>query len=128
MPLASAPAVPWQRIGDDGTHYVSFAEWMCPINCIEPVRCPETRDVRSWSLPVAVREYVEREGRAGRALESPLVFHCAHRAYGVGMIDVRDVVDADTTMAERAAQGGASFLIGTVSHCHGALRRVEVGT
>src|SRR4051812_44259721 len=29
-PLDSAPAVPWQRAGEDGTHYVSFAEWMCP--------------------------------------------------------------------------------------------------
>jgi hypothetical protein len=126
-PLESAPAVPWQRTGEDGTHYVSFAEWMCPINCIEPARCPETRGERSWSLPVALTSYAQDERRAGRSLEEPFVFHCAHRAYGVGMIDVRDVLDADAAIAARGASRSASFLIGTVSHCHGALRRLTVG-
>src|SRR2546423_9319824 len=42
-PLAAAPKVPWQRAAADGTHYVSFAEWMCPINCVEPARCPHTK-------------------------------------------------------------------------------------
>jgi len=125
-PLGGSLPVPWQRVGDDGTHYASFAEWMCPINCIEPARCPETRGPRAWSLPVALRAYAEAEGSAGRFIESPLVFHCSHRAYGVGMIDVRDVLNADAQIAARASSGQASFLIGTVSHCHGALRRVTI--
>ena len=124
--LSGSLPVPWQRVGDDGTHYASFAEWMCPINCIEPARCPETRGARDWSLPVALRAYVASEGAAGRELDPPLVFHCTHRAYGVGMIDVRDVLDADVAIGARAAATGASFLIGTVSHCHGALRRVTI--
>ena len=45
--LGGAPAVPWQMTGADGTHFVSFAEWICPINCIEPVRCPATRGERT---------------------------------------------------------------------------------
>lgn len=124
-PLATAPAVPWQRQGGDGTHYVSFAEWMCPINCIEPARCPETRGPRTWSLPRALHAYVDTERAAGRPLEA-LVFHCSHRAYGVGMIDVSDVVDADATISRGAERAPASFLIGTVSHCHGALRRLSI--
>ena len=125
-PLLTAPDVPWQRAGEDGTHYVSFAEWMCPINCIEPAKCPHTRGPRNWSLPVAVREYADAEARQGHAIE-PLVFHCTHRTHGVGMIDVADVVDADAVIAKGGSRGGASFLIGTVSHCHGALRRLVVG-
>ena len=124
VPLIGAPEVPWHRAGDDGTHYVSFAEWMCPINCIEPPRCPHTRGERSWTMPRAVREYVETEFRAGRPLEGPYVFQCLHRAYGVGMLDVSDIVAADRAIAERGAPGAASFLVGTVSHCHGALRRL----
>ena len=126
-PLDSAPAVPWQRAGEDGTHYVSFAEWMCPINCIEPARCPKTRGERTWSMPVAVTDYVSSEREAGRALEPALVFHCSHRAYGVGMIDVRDVVAADRAIASAGAKRQASFLAGTVSHCHGALRLIRLG-
>jgi hypothetical protein len=124
-PIESLPSIPWQRSGDDGTRYVSFAEWICPINCIEPARCPETRGPRSWSLPVALGSASDRgnDGPTG----TPLLFHCTHRAYGVGMIDVRDVVAADATIAERASAGEAAFLVGTVSHCHGALRCITIG-
>jgi hypothetical protein len=125
-PLLQAPAVPWQRAGEDGTHYVSFAEWMCPINCIEPARCPHTRGERSWSMPVAIGRYAAAEGEPGRRMLGSFVFHCAHRAYGVGMIDVRDVLAADRAIAEGVGARGA-FLVGTASHCHGALRRIEVG-
>lgn len=125
--LESEPAVPWQRAGGDGTHYVSFAEWMCPINCIEPARCPHTSGERSWSLPPALASYVQSERGAGRALEGPYVFHCSHRAFGVGMLDVADVLDADRAIAVRGAKGAAAFLVGTASHCHGALQRIVVG-
>jgi hypothetical protein len=126
-PLGTAPAVPWQRAGDDGTHYVSFAEWMCPINCIEPPRCPHTRGERTWTMPAAIVAYAASEREAGRAIEGPYVFHCAHRAFGVGMLDVGDVVAADRAIAERCGAGETSVLVGTVSHCHGALRRIVIG-
>ena len=126
-PLETPPSVPWQRAGNDDTHFVSFAEWMCPINCIEPARCPHTRDERTWSLPRTLAAYVDAERSAGRSLDGPFVFHCAHRAFGVGMLDVADVVAADRAIADRGAQGEAAFLVGTASHCHGALQRIVVG-
>jgi len=126
-PLATAPAVPWQRAADDGTHYVSFAEWMCPINCIEPARCPHTRGERTWSLPTALAGHAGAERAAGRPVEGPYVFHCAHRAFGVGMIDVRDVLAADRAIATLGGRPGrTAFLVGTASHCHGALRQLVV--
>jgi hypothetical protein len=114
-------------MGDDGTHYVSFAEWMCPINCIEPARCPHTKGERTWSLPPALARYADEEREAGRPVEGPFVFHCVHRAFGVGMLDVRDILAADRAVATRGeAPGRAAFLVGTASHCHGALRRIAV--
>jgi hypothetical protein len=127
LPLERAPAVPWQRAGADGTHYVSFAEWMCPINCIEPVRCPATRGARDWSMPPAVRAYVAEEVRNGVTLRGPLVFHCTHRAYGVGMFDSADLLAADAIVASETKGDATQFLIGTVSHCHGALGRLSIG-
>jgi hypothetical protein len=126
-PIAPLPSIPWQRTGEDGTHYVSFAEWICPINCIEPMRCPQTRGVRSWSLPVALTSRTH-SGEHGETTRVPLLFHCTHRAYGVGMIDVRDVLLADTRIAVRGAAAEAAFLVGTVSHCHGALRCISIGS
>ena len=125
--LHAAPQVPWTRAGDDGTHYVSFAEWMCPINCIEPARCPHTRGPRDWSMPVAVRAFVEAEQAAGRTIQGPCILHCTHRAYGVGMIDTRDVIEADRFVATAGTRGAADVLIGTASHCHGALGVLAIG-
>lgn len=126
-PLRAPPDVPWQMVGADGTHYVSFAEWICPINCIEPARCPATKGERTWSLPPALAQYAVGERASGHALGGPFVFHCSHRTHGVGMIDVRDVLAADRAIATEALAGSAEFLVGTASHCHGALQRIVIG-
>ena len=123
--LTVPPPTPWQRAGADGTHYASYATWTCPVNCIEPVRCPVTRGHRAWSMPDAMRFYVQSLPERERLL-GPLVFHCSHRAYGVGMIDVDDVVEADRFVAAEGAKGRAEFLVATVSHCHGALGRLVI--
>jgi hypothetical protein len=116
-PLEHAPPTPWERAAPDGRHYVSFATWMCPVNCIEPVRCPHTRDVRDWSMPPMLQQYVLENP----TLLGPVIFHCVHRTYGVGMIDAAAIADADRQLAAWGAQGPCAVLVGTVSHCHGAL-------
>lgn len=125
-PVERPPAVPWERAGTDGTYYVSFATWMCPVNCVEPRTCPHTRDTRSWSLPVQIGEHAVRETEHGRPLVAATLF-CRHRAYGVGMFDTAEVVDADTRIAAAGDAGAAEVMIGTVSHCHGALTRLVIG-
>ncbi len=120
-PLRAPPPMPWQRAAPDGRHYVSFAEWMCPVNCIEPARCPATRGPRSWSMPPAVEAYVASEREAGHQLDGPIIFHCLHRTWGVGMIDADAIAAADETVARAGNAGEARVLVGTVSHCHGAL-------
>lgn len=126
VPFEQPPRVPWERAGRDDTHYVSFATWTCPVNCIEPRICPVTRGIRDWSLPVRLAEHATAEREAGRELESA-VLHCTHRAYGVGMFDTATVIDADRRIAAAGAQGPTEVIIGTVSHCHGALTRLVIG-
>lgn len=121
-PFDVIPNVPWERAGADGTHYVSFATWMCPINCVEPRICPHTRDERSWSMPERVAEFA----RTIPNTESVVLF-CRHRAYGVGMFDTSEVLDADRRIVAAGERGHADVVIGTVSHCHGALTRLQIG-
>jgi hypothetical protein len=121
-PLPSAPPTPWERAAPDGVHYVSFATWMCPINCIEPATCPHTKGPRSWTMPATIRDYVAQEGIAG-----PALFHVTHRAYGVGMLNVADVLAADQLVRDVAEDKAAQVLVGTVSHCHGALAVLSIG-
>lgn len=125
-PVERVPDVPWERAGADGTHYVSFATWMCPVNCVEPRTCPHTRDARTWSLPVRIGEHARHETGAGRPLIAATLF-CRHRAYGVGMFDTAEVVAADMRIGDAGDAGAAEVLIGTVSHCHGALTRLVIG-
>jgi hypothetical protein len=124
--LERVPQVPWERAGADRTHYVSFATWMCPVNCVEPRTCPHTRETRTWSLPVRIAEHADRETSEGRPLVAATLF-CRHRAYGVGMFDTAEVVDADARIAASGDAGAADVLIGTVSHCHGAITRLVIG-
>ena len=126
-PLDPPSGIPWQKRGADGTQYVSFAEWVCPVNCIEPALCPATRGPRSWSMPPAVAAATEEARQHGRNLAGPVIFHCQHRAYGVGMFETRDVVAGDALVQRAAAAGAAEVLIGTVSHCHGALTVLAIG-
>jgi hypothetical protein len=118
--------VPWQRAGIDGTRYVSYATWMCPINCIEPAKCPHTREPRDWTMPSAVASLADAERARGRPVAGPVIFRCTHRAYGVGMIDCASVVAADTVVEAAGTTGPARVLVGTVSHCHGALSVLSI--
>lgn len=127
-PLSRAPNVPWHRAMPSGTHVVSFAEWTCPVNCVEPAMCPVIKGPRTWSMPPAVRAYVQASKRGATPLAGPVIFHCEHRAYGVGMFDTRAVLDGDALIARAAEDIGADVLVGTVSHCHGALDVLHIGS
>lgn len=126
-PLETSPAIPWQHATEGGPHYVSFATWICPINCVEPRICPHTRELRDWSLPDAARAYVAEEQEKGHLLAGPVIFHCTHRTYGVGMFDTAEVIAGDDLVRRVAEQSAAELLVGTMSHCHGAFERLVVG-
>jgi hypothetical protein len=97
---------------------------MCPINCVEPRTCPHTRETRDWSLPVRIAAHAREARDAGGAIEDAVLF-CRHRAYGVGMFDTAEVIRADEKIRSVGEEGG-EVIIGTVSHCHGALTRLLI--
>ncbi len=122
-PLPAVPVLPWERAAPDGRHYVSFASWTCPVNCIEPAKCPATRGAREWSMPPFVQAYAAQHGKA---INAACIFHCTHRVYGVGMIDAAAIIAADAIVASQSATEAVHVLVGTVSHCHGALGLMSV--
>ena len=126
-PLPTPPPTPWERAAPDGIHYASFATWMCPVNCVEPARCPHTRGPRDWSMPDAARAWVAARRGADDRISGPAIFHCVHRAFGVGMFDTAEVLAADRLVAAAGTGGAADVLVGTVSHCHGAFGLLGLG-
>ncbi len=45
---------PYDVLHADGTRYVSFADWLCPVHCVEPAICPVTRAPRTWEMSDAM--------------------------------------------------------------------------
>ena len=126
-PAETPVGTPYDATGPDGTRYVSFADWICPIHCVEPLSCPMIRAPRTWEVSEALQGYVERlAGRTPTA--GPVLFQCLHRVHGVGMIDTA-AVEAGETLVGCAAQanGEVDVVVGTVSACHGAVSLLHLG-
>ena len=72
-------------------------------------------------MPTALAGHVDRGEALPASRHANAIMHCTHRAYGVGMIDVADVLAAEKTLVAVADGHRATLLVGTMSHCHGAL-------
>ena len=125
---ASEPVgTPYDVLAPDGTRYVSFADWLCPTHCVEPLTCPVIRGPRTWEMREAAERYVGRLAGAERVV-GPALFLTRHRAFGVGMFDVALAREAGRLLAGLGRSPAAgSLVVGTISSCHGALTRLELG-
>jgi hypothetical protein len=121
------PGTPYDTAAPDGTRYVSYADWLCPTHCIEPAVCPVIRAPRSWDIADALETLTHRLA-GSRPTAGPVLFHCHHRVFGVGMFDVDAVVAGEAVMASAGASGQPiDVLVGTISHCHGAVNLLRMG-
>lgn len=126
-PLDVPIGTPYEMVAPGGTRYVSFADWLCPVHCVEPALCPVIRGPRTWEMSDAVSAATAELARA-RAVAGPVLFVCRHRVYGVGMFDVAGVLAGARTLAQAGDAGGAvDVVVGTVSSCHGAVSVLHLG-
>jgi hypothetical protein len=116
----------YDRIGGDGSRYVSHADWLCPTHCIEPHLCPVIRGPRTWEMSETIVAYTRRLARE-RPTFGPVLFVTRHRAFGVGMFDVSAARAAREVLRAAAAVDSAAIVVGTLSACHGAVSIVELG-
>jgi hypothetical protein len=125
--LPVGPGTPYDVAAPDHTRYVSFADWVCPVHCIEPAVCPVIHAPRTWEMSDALEQLTARLA-ATSPTEGPVLFVCRHRVYGVGMFDVTAVLAGDRVVA-RAGETHPSVdvLVGTVSACHGAAGLLHLG-
>ena len=126
-PVESPAGTPYDRLGPDGTRYLSFADWLCPVHCIEPSTCPVIDGPRTWDMSDAVTDLTKRMGRT-RRVAGPVLLVCRHRVFGVGMFDVSTVLAGDRVVAEAGAAGQpVDVVVGTISACHGAVSLLRLG-
>lgn len=126
-PVETEAGTPYDMLAPDGTRYLSFADWLCPVHCIEPAICPVIRAPRTWEMSEALEALAARLGR-NAPTAGPVLFTCRHRAYGVGMFDAAAVQSGDRAVEEAGATGRAvDILVGTISSCHGAASLLHLG-
>lgn len=121
--LAGLVGTPYESTGPDGTRYLSHADWICPVHCIEPLVCPVIRGPRTWDLAETLAAFTADAG-----LGEPATFQCHHQAFGVGMFRASEAQEGWQRVAA-AGTGGepADVVIGTVSRCHGAVTVLHLG-
>jgi len=123
------PGTPFQDQRAHGTLAVSHADWLCPVNCIEPARCPATRGPRHWDMDRTMRAFAEHLRTVGQPVRRICLFHCHHLAYGVGTYPAAALAEARGLLrADLAADGAVRFLAGTISRCHGAVHVIHAGS
>ena len=118
---------PYDTLGPDGTRYVSFADWICPTHCIEPLVCPMIRAPRTWEMSEALAAYTARLALR-RPTAGPALFTTRHHAYGVGMFGAGEIrASRAAVLAAGAAQAAVDVVVGTISACHGAVSLLRIG-
>ncbi|MBA3495800.1 MAG: hypothetical protein H0T86_01690 [Gemmatimonadales bacterium] len=126
-PVPLAAGTPYETQAPDGTRFVSFADWLCPVHCIEPATCPVIRAPRTWEMTDAMHALARRLD-AANPTAGPVLFTCRHRVYGVGMFDVAAVLAGDAVVAGAGAGAGSTdVLVATISACHGAASLLHLG-
>jgi hypothetical protein len=119
---------PYDRLHTDGVRYVSFADWLCPVHCIEPSICPAIRAPRTWEMGDAVQAWSDALGRTHPTARTPALFTCRHAVYGVGMYPAHLAFTGLGSLATVAdTPEGGDLVIGSVSACHGAVAVLRVG-
>lgn len=107
----------------DGNLAVSFAEWQCPVNCIEPPTCPAIRAPRTWDMKASLAKAF-----AAAPKSSHHVLQCRHWVHGVGTIPMRDIFGEFRKLTENLGHREVNeIVLATTSACHGLISRASVG-
>ncbi|HEV8198107.1 MAG TPA: hypothetical protein VGP87_15780 [Gemmatimonadales bacterium] len=118
---------PYDALGPDGTRYVSFADWICPTHCVEPLTCPMIRAPRTWEMGDSLARYTERLDQR-RPTRGPALFTTRHHAFGVGMFHAAEIRASRHTVEEAGRTGDpVEIVVGTISACHGAVSVLRLG-
>jgi hypothetical protein len=113
--------LPMERDTAAGDRALSYADWVCPVTCIEPALCPHTRGPRDWSLAADLEHPAPGERFTGH-----VVFRCLHLVWGVGTIRVGDIHAARDRVLAGLGGGGGRYLVATSSHCHALATTLQV--
>lgn len=113
LPFTEGLETPYQKNFDSGVCAVSYATWMCPVDCDEPAICPHTKSTRTWDF---VKRFSEFKPQAA----SLHTFHAQQLAYGVAQIPAIQIKNEWLKLQSTIRNNSRHrFIVATFSHCHG---------
>lgn len=119
-PVSDALGTPFDLAGDQGERFGSFAEWRCPVSCLEPAVCPAIRRPRTWEMA----EHLTGRWPASDVLE---VFVARHHAWGIATVPVESLWEASGRLKGHVeARAAFTLRVATVSACHGVVGQARV--
>jgi len=117
VPEAVKDQCPFWWDGSEGSLLASYADFMCPDDCPEPLYCTVTGEKRDPALYALLR-----------GLSSPdfkvHVIRSRQLAPGLGGYRVKDLTRAAQTITRSLHK---KWLLGTACRCHGVLTAFEIG-
>lgn len=127
VPAEEPAGTPFDQLHPlDGVRYLSHADWVCPVHCIEPATCPMIHAPRRWEMGETVERWA-RDHAVSHPSAPPVLYTCRHLTHGVGMYPVtQGFLALDALDAVVAAHGRGDLVVGSVSACHGAMAVVRV--
>lgn len=124
VPYDTDLKLPFQKLLDSGICALSFATWICPIDCDEPDHCPKIDDTRTWDFRKTFEPYDKKDPD-----KSIHLFYCEQLAYGVVGISSRKLIEEWNRLWEKITKlqnKPLSLEVATFTKCHGIMGRAEL--
>lgn len=115
LPFAHPVRSPVDILFPNGSKAVSFAEWECPIACVEPHICPATQSLRDWELKESLAHF-----------EDMYIIRCQHLSHAVSSTPFSEIIEVLQRLIQNVKRGKSKFSVATVSSCHGLISSCEI--
>lgn len=120
LPFNTDLGLPFQKTFDSGISALSFAQWVCPLECTEPGICPKIEYTRTWDFNETF-QFVKRteETNPDFLLNA---FSCSQLVYGIASLSFADILrewQRVITLYQKPSPNPLLFLVATFSRCHG---------
>lgn len=116
--------LPFQKLLDSGICALSFATWICPIDCDEPSHCPKIANTRTWDFRKTFEHYDSKTSH-----QSIHLFYCEQLAYGVVGISSRKLLQEWDTLWKKVTSlhnKPLTLEVATFTKCHGIIGRALI--
>ena len=109
------PSLPFVLKGNDGTVYLSHADFLCPDDCPEPIRCTVTGEARKPLYEIIPGARTDELGL--------VLIRSRQMAPGVGGYPINELSRLRQTIEEK---GSGKWIIATSCRCHASLSALEI--